>query len=135
MDKTKSIQGFIRHAILQGRPREVIFNQACEIFCDIKCKIALELIKIWYRRRANDYVLPDDFCPIIEAIRREFRLSKHSVEGICCLSQRNYRCNIQMITERYALESTPKVDEYLIYVYDLWLGQRRFVYWKLLTFC
>src|SRR4051794_17866062 len=108
MDNSEVLRSFVRDSILSGYSREAIFVEVCQIYDNQRCKIALKLLRKWFKRHSNDFVIHEHYRILIETIRREFRSAKYSLNGRKCIRDCGFLCNLQPISERYALDINGK---------------------------
>jgi hypothetical protein len=129
MDNSEVLQSFVRDSILLGYSRETTFIDACRIYDNQTCKIALKLLGEWFKRHSNDFVIHEHLRILVETIRREFRLANYSDNGRSCIRDYGYPCNLPLISGRYALDTNGTSYDlpFAIYLIDMWCGRKRFV--------
>jgi hypothetical protein len=130
MEDAVKLHNIVRDSILLGYSRETTFVEVCRTYDNQTCKIDLKILRKWFKRHSNDFVIHEHYRILIETIRREFRLAKYSVNGRRCIRDYRFPCNLQLISERYALDTNGQSSDFPfeIYLIDMWYGRRRFVF-------
>ncbi|KAI6170474.1 hypothetical protein M3Y97_01148100 [Aphelenchoides bicaudatus] len=121
-----AIQRFISQSILAGNSRRQILKDICRKLNIQQKEISARRSKKWFNKKNKKIVkeLPKDLNASIKMIDLAFKRCRRGMSGRMCVEA---NCNIQLLTQRYALEVKHGANNTpcSVYLYDMVHGQRQ----------